>query len=261
VKLSHTLIGILVSLFSNNAFADPVQFSCEITAYGDFPSGELFSGNAVSEMATGYVVVNWQHLAPGIEFVTGEADAACFRNGEINADISGSGTGTLNGEPGYSFAVHLVDNRPAPSALLTASIVQSPTVHSDGVAVFDSSETVTIPFAIPVKVGASGNGRAQLQLGDVVCHYGGAGSAYEFQRCTGPRDSGYVPGMTLNVGNARLRLLSADPHYDLTLVRINIGGLPPGDPDEYRIDITNGTSSYSFSGLVIDGDVSIQALD
>jgi hypothetical protein len=261
MKLSHTLFGTLVYLLSNNAFADAVQFSCEITAYGDFTTGESFSGNAVSEMTTGYVVVNWQHLAPGIEFVTDEADAACFRNGEINADIVGTGTGTLNGHPGYSFAIHLVDNRPAPLALLTASIVRSPTVHSDGVAVFDSAEMVTIPFEIPVKVGASGNGRAQLQLGDVICYYRGTGGAYEFQRCTDPLNSGYVPGISLNVGKARLRLLSADPNYDLTLVRINIGGVSPGDPDEYRIDITNGSSSYSFSGLVIDGDVSIPELD
>jgi hypothetical protein len=88
------------------------------------------------------------------------------------------------------------------------------------------------------------------------------GSSYVFENCTDPYESGYTPGASLTVSEARLRLLSADPDHDTTIVRVDIGtGEPaPGMPDNYTIEIFDpvGTHYYTFTGDIVDGDISIE---
>ena len=249
-------IGILALFMSVQVHAVPSPFPCDVTAYGNFPDGESFTGNFIDD-GTDFIV-HWEHHAPGMDFVTDFADpsSSCMANGEINADIWG--TGNVNGVSGYTYFIHLVDNRPLSDTLLTASIVRTPTVHNEGVAAFDPPRTVSIPAMIPVTEGASGMGWVKLHLDDVICRYSGTGSAYAFQRCTNPGGSDYSPGALLDVSNARLRLLSADSGFEITTIRIDIGTVVPGDPDRYSIDIIGpGSFSYSFNGNINDGDINI----
>ena len=114
----------------------------------------------------------------------------------------------------------------------------------------------------PVTVGASGMGRIKLHLDDIPCRYSGTGTAYVFENCTDPYESGYTPGTMLTITDARLLLLSADSNYDTTVVSVDIGtgATAPGEPDFYQIQVYDaaGAPFYTFSGDVFDGDISIE---
>ena len=240
---------------------------CDVTAYGSFPGGQSFYGSFIED-GLGDFRLDWRHSTPGFEFEASETDpdsVSCNINGEINADVIGAGTATVNGVPGYSYTIFLEDNRAAPDSLIvSASIVREPTRRTEGIAIFDPPRAVTIPAAIDVTYGASGPGWTKLHLDDVTCRYRGIGTSYAFQRCTGPDGSDYSAGDTLDVASVRLRIQSADNSFDMTSVAAELGtGAPaPGEPDVYTIEVFNpmGGSDYFFSGPVENGDITIALL-
>ena len=264
MEFPRTLIGLLVLFLASGAFA-ATNVPCEVTGYGMYPGGESFSGSALDLGAD--EAFDLQHSASGLEFEVTSAnpsDISCNIDAvSHNADFLGSSNATVNGVSGYSFLIYIEDNRGPPDTyLLTASIEHSPTRRSDGVAAFDPPREIVIPEEIPVTVGASGMGRIKLHLDDITCRYSGTGTAYVFENCTDPYESGYTPGTMLTITDARLRLLSADSNYDTTVVSVDIGtgATAPGEPDFYQIQVYDaaGAPFYTFSGDVFDGDISIE---
>ena len=266
MRYSCSRLCLFIPLISATSFA-ATNVPCDVTAGGLFPAGESFSGSFLED-GMGDFSLDWRHSAPGFEFEASETNpdsTSCNINGEINADIVGAGTATVNGMPGYSYIIFLEDNRPAPDSLLVmASIVREPTRRSEGMIMFEPARAVMIPAAIDVTHGASGPGWTKLHLDDITCRYRGIGTSYAFQRCTGPGGNDYAAGDALFVSSVRLRIQSSDNAFDMTSVVAELGaGAPaPGEPDFYTIEVFEpmGASIYFFSGSVENGDVAITVL-
>ena len=261
------VIGVcsIIFLWSGNVVAVTIQ-DCEVTAAGDFVTGEVFVGTA-SDIA-GVEMIDWLHTAPDILIETMVADPngiECRQNGTVSADFIGTGTATFNEVAGHSYIIVIEDNRPGSDPIvLDASISHRPVVRTKGIADFDPPQTVVIPPFLTVTAGDSGRGIAKLRLDDINCIFRGTGPTYLIQHCGDPADSGFMAGDNVDIGHAELVILTADRSFDLTTVQVDIGtGDPPvGIPDFYEIHIfgSDGTEIYSFNDVVEDGDIAITLL-
>ena len=267
------IVGIF-SVFiawSGSAAAVTIR-ECAVSGMGQFPTGEMFDGTYSD--TDGIETIDWTHDAAGASFETtavgNDAEdvgdgVICRQNGRLTGTILSHGTGTYNEDPGYSYYLFMEDNRPAPdSVLLVASITYHPTNRNEGIANFGTPRSVVIPAEIAVAVGGSGRGKTRLILNDnVTCTYLGTGTAYAFDRCTDPLDSGYVAGDSIDVSQIRLRIQQADRSFILTSVEVGFGTGPvPGTPDFYELVIFDpgGVEVYRFIGSVDDGDIAITLL-
>ena len=262
-----TALLIIVFLTANTSWAVGTIFECEVTGWGEFPTGEMFEGTA-SDM-DGTETINWMHVAPGISFETLTPDPdgiECRLNGTTSADFFGTGTATVNGEEDYSYFIEVEDNRPPPDIVkLTASLTRTrhrPAVRNDGVETFETPKTVIIPEEIDVLEGNSGRlGLVKLYLDGIKCIYRGTGPTYAFARC----DSGNIAGDSLDILQARLRIWWAYWRSPITVVKANIGtgATAPGAPDQYSILVADSSGGivYNFTSIVEDGDIDITLLD
>ena len=168
--------------FSINAFGQVAQ-DCTINAESLFHTGEVLNGSG-SDLV-GVELVAWTHDAPGFSFeiAGGPDDIECRQNGTVSADIIGTGTALVNGDPGFSYLTIFEDNRGPESAneiRLCATLVQSPRTSNEGESSFSTPRTAVIPAVLPVVLGASGRGLARLHLDRMKCIYRGTGANYVF---------------------------------------------------------------------------------
>jgi hypothetical protein len=195
-------------------------------------------------------------------------EVICRTNGGIVADFYGAAT--LNGEPGYTYSVHVVDNRgpPVGESIVVEASWQVPGLPHPGVARFTDPHVVRIPEAVRVTVGSARRGPVLLTLDHTLCWYrgngtaGGGGDAFEFVRCVGDGGRHLVPGDLLEVTRAALKLLAlpccgAGARLEVE-AEIGVGFTYPGPlADEYYLllgDPSGSTILYSVSGDVASGD-------
>ena len=228
--------------------------------------GVEFSGTASD--IDGTETISFMYRTPSFVFetdsVAGSDDIQCHLNGLHVFIVETFGTGRLNGEPGYSYRLEMVDNgHPPPDYIpLSARLDQScGNARNDGVRTFDSPQTVVIPGVLPVTQGSAGTGTAQLKLDHTTCHYVGNGTNrdYQFDRCTGPHGVDLAPGDTLDTSTIQLQILTAAPISPWTVVEIgNLGsGVWAHTPDTYVVLIANpaGELIYNDAGDLLFGDL------
>ena len=117
----------VVFMCSGSAWGVSTIWECEVTGWMNFATGEMFDGSA-SDL-DGVEMINWVHNAAGITFETVEPDPdgiECRLNGTTSADFIGTGTATVNGDPGYSYFIEVEDNRGPPDSITGPPIMCPP---------------------------------------------------------------------------------------------------------------------------------------
>lgn len=231
-------------------------------AHDDFystPPNDYHADGRFSDLA-GTETIEFTHDWEGVSFETttlnGPDQVFCSGSGGITADVFSVGTATVNGEPGYGYDLLTQDNRSTYG--LCATIAYGPTSRNNAVTTFSPPRATTVPETLLVTAGGAGSGTARLTLNDFKCRYRGAGRDYVFDRCTGPGGSDIMPGDSLTVSEASLRILRADRGFATTTVNTPIGILL-GRPDSYTLVIRDPAGDV-FQTLVADvtcGDIVI----
>lgn len=272
MKTKHSLSAALVVVACGVTSAQ--AFECNITAYGSFATGEVFSGSGSN--VAGILEGEWTHDSDAVSVQSDGLpfEVTCRTNGGLVGEVAGAAI--LNGASGYQFFVQVADNRGPPtgsSIVLEASRERHGRSHP-GVQTFSDPTTVRIPAEIAVTDGEAGDGRVMLKLDGAVCWYRGngdelgcGGDAFLFDRCVGDDGLALAPGDQLEAVHARLHIVGGDTHCpvepELTAIRADIGtGLvpAPGAADAYTILVgdAGGNLVYSFSGLVENGDIVVE---
>jgi hypothetical protein len=264
--INTTIFFLFVIAWSGSVSA--IGEPCEVSVSAVLPGGEIADGT-FSDLAASKMI-EWAHYAPGFLFevtapLVGD-DVGCSATPGVEGDVLLFGEATVNGVPGFGFLLELEDNREAPNLItLVASLSYYPTYRTDGVTNFVTPKSVTIPAAIPVRVGGSASGKTRLILdNDITCTYLGTGAMYVFDSCNDSLDSGYVAGDRLDVSHAVLRIQQADRSFAMTSVEAELSfEIAPGAPDYYSLivldgdDIVTGTVIYTLATDVVRGDVDI----
>lgn len=246
----HSFLIVLLSLAGCEGIDDvgtisqaetPIETSrCSIAGSGELDNGDLVDGVARGELNG--ITGEWLHEVTDGTIVLGAPD---FVFCSINGNRIGNTTGpaTLNGQPGFEFAVRVHDHSSPTSPLrsglgaeetqtITATREYCPTSWQDGALAIDGTALVTIPDTLDVIVGNAGNHWATFDLdtadGDrVVCRYrGGSGTGYpdtaeeiaggthyDFVRCTGDDHGEIVAGDQVEVSSMVLRVQSGAHHF------------------------------------------------
>ena len=113
----------------------------------------------------------------------------------------------------------------------------------------ESCPRAVVPAILETYSGNAGSGTARLVFDNIKCRYRGDGVDYVFDRCTGPGGGDIMPGDTLNVSEARLRIQRADNSYNSTSIRAVPFG-ETGAPDYYSLIIFAPGSSHG-AGVVV----------
>ena len=182
---------------------------CAVSGAGTLSAGDSLGGDVYDDAGT--ALGSWMHDSASGAFVGTPSSIECRLNGGIIANVSG--TGSYDGVPGYTYALHVQDlgdpsivTRVAGTAetrTITATRTYSPSRWTDGHLAFADGALVAVPATLPVTVGNAGNQWARLTFVDhdsgeaIRCSYrGGAsranptsatdiarGLAYVWQRC------------------------------------------------------------------------------
>jgi hypothetical protein len=298
------LIGVVVVL-AGCVESDPSGGSsealtirdCEVTGYGSFPTGEVFSGTFSDVL--GVEAVDWLHDAPGVSFETNAvtpAGVTCRQNGADTGIVESYGTATLNGTPGYSYLLEVEDHR---DPAVTGSETLAASASTDGSTSFSGGEVVTIPSEIAVTAGNATGAVVTLTLDGLTCTYDEAGGTFLFNSCSDgttaagdgvaattvslhveggacPEDTGhgcrrghtigrghFSHGRGHGYGHSRHDHDGAEVCVPLAVEAVLEWTIPSlGSADFYSLVIgsPSGTTVYTFSGLVFDGDIDIQFL-
>jgi hypothetical protein len=272
--ISTVLVGCVYDSVGSSTGALGTIHDCEVAADGTFPSGDEFHGFATD--VAGVETFMWSHEAPGFSLTDVSVDPdgiVCRLNGFVSATFTGTGTATVNGDPGYGFEIIVHDNRgptiPGESISLVAQRLTRPTRWIDGEASFATPTEVTVPDTVTVTDGDPSHLWAFLWFDDLRCKYRGDGTNYVFDHC--PSDGSVGPGDVLTVEYARLHIQNGRCSDGGLIEAVAVLGTTdpieaPGPVDTYELRVTEPPGGLgppyfyqAFDG-VFDGDVAITLL-